>query len=319
MSIWVMSFIGGVLCTQIANPFFWYRIAKSVINYKHAMQKFRTGQGETYRPKYREYLEKEEIGVIKTAIVGNIICFLVCSAILWLKYYFCADDRTISRIFESAWFFAIGNWFSSWSTFGEARRFSNKEFLQVWAYAIAILVICIALFVHSVIYNFNNHINANTFLTETEVPAIGVDVINTLEKEVVIQGYTIQNPVNRNGKVIFPLSRGGNVSIAGYVELTTDGTPHIVLKDLHYTPYQKGNQNIKYVARDFLPTKQFFGDWSFQLSPDGEVYFVKMYGRFASLRAGRVVEGMLLINATTGTCLNYPLSGVPDWINGISE
>lgn len=321
MSIWVMVFIGGLLCIQIANPFFWYRIAKSVSVYNHAMQEFRKKPDACNKPTYRNYLENEEIGDIKSGVIGNIVCFVVCSVLLWIMFYFAASDRTFSMLFATSWFFAIGNVISTFITFAEARTFKAIEYLQAWAYAIAMLVIFIALLIHGGAYNFINHVNANTFLTEEKVHVISTDVTNTLEKTVLIQGYTLGNPINRDGKVIYPLSRSDsdNVSIAGYVELGTNGTPIIVLKDLHYTPYQRGSQNIRYVARDYLPTKQFFGTWSFQLSPEGDVYFAEMYGKFASLRGGRIIEGLLLINATTGECSNYPLSEVPNWINGISE
>lgn len=321
MSIWVMVCIGGLLCTQIANPFFWYRIAKSVIEYNHAMQRFHKQLNGRTKPEYRDYLENEEIGNIMAMVVGNIICFVAGSVLLWLMYYFGASDRTFSMLFATTWFFAIGNFISTYITFCEARTFKAIEYLQAWACAIVMFVIFIALLIHGGVYNFITHVNANTFLTEAKVPVISTDVINTLEKEVLIQGYTIREPINRNGKVIYPLSRSDsdNVSIVGYVELGTDGTPIIVLKDLHYTPYQSGSQNIKYVARDYLPTKQFFGTWSFQLSPEGDVYFAQMYGKFASLRGGRIIEGLLLINATTGECSTYQLNEVPNWINGISE
>lgn len=321
MSILVMVCIGGLLCTQITNPFFWYRIAKSVSKYNHAMQRFRKEPDDHNKPKYLYYLENEEIGDIKSGIIGNIICFVVCSVLLWAIYYFNASDRTFSMLFATSWFFAIGNFISTYITFAKARSFKAIEYLQAWAYAIAMFVIFIALLIYGEVYNFINHVNATTFLTEAKVPVISTDVTNTLEKEVLIQGYTIGHPINRDGKVIYPLSRtdSDNVSIAGYVELGTNGTPIIVLKDLHYTPYQSGSQNIKYVARDYLPTKQFFGTWSFQLSPEGDVYFAKMYGKFVSLRGGRIIEGLLLINATTGECSTYPLSEVPNWINGISE
>lgn len=197
MSIWVMAFIGGILCTQIANPFFWYRLAKSVINYNNSytMREFRKRPKKGSKPKYRDYLENEEIGSITVAVVGNIICFLVCGTILWLYYYSKAVDRTVSMILATAWLSAIGNFISTYLTFRTAREFRNVEFLQSWAITIVMLITGLALLIHRPIYNFYNHVNANTFLTETEVPVISVDVSNTLEKEVLIQGYTLRKPL----------------------------------------------------------------------------------------------------------------------------
>ncbi len=319
MSIWVMVFIAGLLCTQITNPFFWFRFARGTKEYFQDMRKFRSNHGKGIKPKYRQYLAYGEIGSITMAIVGNIICFVVGSIILWALYYFTTSDRTFSMILASGWFIAILNCISTYLTFADARAFKTVEYLQAWALSIAMVLISLVLLIHGGLYDFHKHKDANTFLHETEVPVISMDVSNTLKNTVLIQGYSLHSAINRNGKIIFPLSRNNNISIVGYVELTEDGTPIIIKKELHYTPYQTGSQNVKYVARDYLPTKQFFGNWSFQLSPDGEVYFAIAYGDFASLRGGRLVTGILIINATTGECETYPLDEVPNWVTGISE
>lgn len=319
MSFWVLAFIGGLLSTQIVNPFFWFRLARGIASYNEDVQRFHAKPNGSSKPKFRQYSEGSEIASFKWVIWGNIACFGIIFVILCTHYYFDTVDRTFSSLLARAWLMAIGNFISTICTFADVPPFSGKELLQAWACSFVIAIIWLTILIHGWIYGFCNHVDANTFLTETEVPVISVDVSSTLEKEVLIQGYTLKSPINRNGKVIFPMSRTGNISIAGYVELTYDGTPIIVEKDLHYTPYQAGSQNIKYVARDYLPTKQFFGDWSFQLAPNGDVYFAIVYGDFASLRAGRVVTGILLVNATTGECSAFTLNKVPDWVSGISE
>jgi len=322
-SFWFFVILSSFLCTQIANPFFWVRIFLSVKKYKRDMKKYRLAPEASEKPHYIKYLECEEIGGIKLAIIGNLATFIVSMLIFCAMYW--TNARTFINLLAVGWQIAIINWISSFLTFDKARTFKKIEFFQAWAYAIVLCLVSISLLVHGGVYDYVHHIDTITFV-EPKVEVVSVDTLNTVQETVLIQGYTIKSPINRNGKIIFPMSRKDekNLSIAGYIELNEDGTPVIIEKALHFTPYQKGLQNCDFLSRQYLPKKQFYGDeWSFQIKPstdnDDEVYFAKMYGDFASLRGGRIVEGVFLINAATGEFETYPLNEIPEWVSGISE
>jgi len=319
MVVFFMAFMGGLFCTQIGNPFNWYRVIRSfVVSMKTSSDSEENkSEWEVFKSSFKCKIKKP----IAFWVV-QIVFFIVGGIILWSWFFFGVPDRTFSQMVVMGWFIGI-LYLINWAVVG-GTQYGEYNTWHYWVqhacFGLILFCVSIGLLIHGGIYASNNHVTAHTFV-EAEVPVISVDVSSTLEKEVLIQGYTIKSPVYRNKTVIYPMSRSdeANVSIAGYVKLMDDGTPIIVRKDLHYTPYQSGSQNIKYVARNFLPTVRFYGNWSFQIDESGEVYFAHIYGNFASLRAGRVVEGVLLVNAETGECNTYHINEVPSYVIGISE
>jgi len=315
-----MAVLAGLLSTQIANPFNWYRLIRGLVALLITSRKADDGNGESTKSRWDIFNDKFqcESDALISFWVMQVVTFLVIGGILWLWYFFGVPDRTFGQLFlGTGWLIGLG-YFLNWVICGCLDYEGFYYPLQHFCYYIVVFLLSIGVLIHGGVYNFNNHVTAHTFV-EAEVPVISIDVSSTLEKEVLIQGYTLKAPIYRGGTVIYPMSRTGNVSIAGYVKLTADGTPVIVRQDLHYTPYQSGSQNIKYVARDFLPTARFFGDWSFQIDENGRVYFAHIYGSFASVRGGRSVEGILLVDAETGRCNTYPINEVPNFVSGISE
>lgn len=338
MSIWPIIIICGLLCTQIANPSIIFRLFKGTIlsireslknsrEYKEAIKTAKKDKnGETANIQKGEVDYEEAFGLTTRNISGflilQLVFFLLGGAILGvLWFYFGTMDRTFTAIFSTCWLVAIAQAINAFIVYGcnmlglgYDELYAGNTKIYVWI----MFVLSIALNIHSGVYNFCHPVEPHTYLYEEEIPVIDINVLQTLKEETIVDGYVLKSPISRSGKTIIPLSRGGNVSIVGYVLIEND-KPIIVQKNLVYTPYQSVSTNVKHIARDYLPTKVFFGDWTFQLDTNGEVYFAQMYGHFASLRAGRVVEGMLLINATTGECSVYEPDKVPEWVSGISE
>ena len=73
------------------------------------------------------------------------------------------------------------------------------------------------------------------------------------------------------------------------------------------------------LAWRYVPSAVFFGNVSFQIEPEtGDIYFAQFYGDYACLRAGRKVEGVILVNASTGKCETHLLNDIPNWVTGVS-
>lgn len=315
MSIWLMAIISGLLCTQFVNPFFVFRFFKGIFlcirNKKEGNQ-----NNINYRKLFDFGLNSNKVFVF---MVTQGVFFMAGAVIFGLHYHYDTVDRTFTQML------------TKWHTVGmlhilNAVAMINAECFKRWMAPkgfIAGIVICgasmitfsLALNIHTLAYDLSHPVVP---LHETDVPVIDVSVMERLEHEESVQGYTLDEPIKRNGEVIIPLYKNDNVSTIGYVVIQ-DNKPVIVKKELKNTPYGYADGNINYIARDYLPTTIFFGDWSFQVAPNGDVYFARMYGDFVSLRAGRDIKGMLLINAENGKCLQYSLNDVPDWIDGISE
>lgn len=319
----IMGIIGGFFCTLFFNKFFITQFFRGLRLTFAKTPPDEKNKGATFDFKFYGPSDARNF------VIVQIIFFLIGFGILTAWYYFGAADRTFSQFLATGWLIGLihlVNWgilelVNDTSPVFEGGYYSNppKGFRSSAAiFSLGIFVLSIAFLIAGGIYNFSHQQETTTFLQEETVPVISVDTLKTLENEVLIDGYELGDAINRDGKVVIPMKREGNVSFAGYVVIEND-QPSIVLKNLHYTPYHDSTNNPSLIARSKMPTKIFFGNWSFQLSPEGEVYYVCMYGHFKWLRAGRAIEGMMFINAETGEFSTCTLDEVPGWINGVSQ
>lgn len=330
----IMALIGALLCTLFINVHFirqFFRgLCISCVKTPPDNEKdSQNGAAETKRTRF-EFGFDGKREAIAFLIVQTII-FVIGFAIFLCWYYFAAADRTISQFFISTgWLIGLihfVNWVIILVLNDDMRMFDDYDFPK--GFTSSALILSIGLFVLSCgcgiagsCYNFSHQQETTTFLQEESVPVISVDTLKTLEKEVLIDGYELGSAINRNGKVVIPMKREGNVSYAGYVVIEND-QPSIIQKSLCYTPDHSSTNHPAMIARENMPTKIFFGNWSFQLKPnengEDDVYYVCAYGTFKWLRAGRNIEGMMFINAETGEFSYCSLKDVPDWVSGISQ
>lgn len=324
----IMALIGGFFCTLFINAHFikqffcGLRLCKEKTppddkNHASAPKKF----------DFKFYDKNDAI----TFLIVQAIFFAIGFTILFLWYYLAAADRTISQlIISTGWLIGLlhlVNWLIILMIDDCSRMFENYETPKGFSssallFSIGIFVISLGCGIAGSFYNFHHQQEATTFIQDEKVPVISIDTLETLKKEVIIDGYTIGDALYRNGKIVVPISRENNVSYAGYVVIE-DNKPHIVPKTLRYTPEHSSANDPNMVARSNMPTKIFFGNWSFQLKPiensDDEVYYVCAYGHYRWLRAGRVIEGLAFVNAETGEFTTCSINDVPDWITGISQ
>lgn len=325
----IMALIGGLLCTLFINEYFIRQFFRGIsISFGKTPLSEKDEDGRPQKAFDFNFYGK---GDAISFLIEQAIFFIIGFVILLCWYYFAAADRTISQFFISTgWLIGIIhiiNWVVLAMINDSSRLFKEYNFPK--GLTRSALILSIGLFVISCgggiagsIYNFNHQQETTTFIQEETVPVISVDTLKTLENEMLVDGYELDSALNRNGKVVIPMKRDGNVSYVGYVVIEND-QPSIVPKTLRYTPNQSGTNHPSLIARNIMPTKIFFGNWSFQLKPnengEDDVYYVCAYGTFKWLRAGRNIEGMMLINAETGEFSTCPIDEVPNWINGVSQ
>lgn len=334
-TIIIMALIGGLLSTLFINTHFIRQFFRGLKIKSAKTPPDDTKQAESDSSKSADQKSFDfgfyGKGDAITFLVTQAIFFAISFVILLCYYYFSASDRTISKlIISTGWFVGLihfVNWLVILMIDDSVRMF--KDYHTPEGFSKCALIISISLFVISCgcgivgdCYNFTHQEECTTFIQDEEVSVISIDSLQTLKDEVIIDGYGIGNAIKRNGKIVVPMYRENNVSYAGYVVIEND-VPRIVPKTLRYTPNHESANNPKMVARENLPTKIFFGNWSFQLKPtengEDDVYYVCAYGHFRFLRAGRVIEGLAFINAETGEFSKCTLDEVPEWITGISQ
>lgn len=327
----IMAIIGGLLSTLFVNIHFIRQFVRGLRIYfvktpPDNENDSQSGYATTRSGKSKFFGFRRFIPFLIT----QVIIFIIVFVILLCWYYFAAADRTVSQfLISTGWIIAIGhlvNWFIV-TVIAEENWFVDyrcpEGFTRCALFVSALLlVISWGGGIAGDCYNYGHQQETTTFLQEENVPVISVDTLKTLESEVLIDGYELGNAINRNGNVVIPLKRNENVSFVGYVVIEDD-QPSIVKKDLRYTPDHSSTCNPSMIARENMPTKIFFGYWSFQLKPtengEDEVYYVCTYGTFKWLRAGRNIEGMMFVNAETGEFSTCTLEEVPDWVSGISQ
>lgn len=329
-----MGIIGGFFCTLFFNAFFIKQFFRGLrLTFMKTPPDDNSKESSTYNQKKKFDFKFCGSEGARFFVISQIVFFLIGAGILTCLFYFGAVDRTFSQFISIGWLIGlihfvnlcivefindIDNVFECGCVSSAPKGFTGSSLF----FSIGIFVVSIAFIVAGNFYNFTHQQETTTFLQEEEVPVISVDALQTLKNQVLIDGYSIGKSMNRNDKIVITLYRNDNVSFAGYVVIE-DNQPVILKKDLRYTPYHKSTNNPKFIARNNMPTKIFFGNWSFQLKPveggDDEVYYVCMYGDFKFLRGGRNVEGMAFVNAETGEFSYCSLDEVPSWINGISQ
>lgn len=312
----ILIVISSLLCTQFLSPFFIYRFFEGVTKYRK--QDIRKGKKKEPLSKFIDF----DISYPGKFFFTQFAFLAIGLVIFSLWYILALPDLTFSELLATAWIIGILHFFCWLITSSEAFGYSEAPEMFdgiSFYFSIGIFVLSLVFNIASGCYSFSHQAQANTFIKEAEIPVVSIDVLESLDKETILKGYSFKDAIYRDGVVIVPMSRGSNVEIAGYVEIEENVTPKVVMKTLRYTPYIDSTNHTSWIARMALPNKIFFGGWSFQLTPDGDVYFVQMYGRYAWLRGGRVIEGIAMVNAETGEFSTCSVSDAPMWIEGISE
>lgn len=321
--VWFYSILAGVFCTVLVNPMFWKRCILTLMYKKRSKAYFDANPDannlEGNLPRYIRDLDIKGEWEYETLLGGIIlesICFLVGAISILIYFFVCKQDigfvSVLSIVFIPLAFRMLTYIF---------RLYAYLDNLgSGFVTALVIFLISISISIATPIYEFHNPKELTVSIIEPKVPTISVDVSETLDKLKVADDTNLSSPVYRNGEIIYVVkSTDGYTEAPGYVSLKGNEVKFVENK-LKYTPYVDGVNNVTFVARLKLPDKVFFGDeFSFQKDEEGNIYYASLYGTHPFLRAGKKIEGMVYVNASTGEITTCSLEEIPSFMTGISQ
>ncbi len=152
-----------------------------------------------------------------------------------------------------------------------------------------------------------------------------VDMVSQFE---VANDYT---QINYNGKPtrVTPLRYANEIKwltnqadgIPAYImiDMTTQDTECVKLEDsIKYSKYEYFNRNLYRHLRFNYPTYIFDEQIFFEIDDEGTPYWVCPVKKFnIGLFGGQTIGNVVLCNAMTGECTDYPIDEVPQWIDKV--
>lgn len=322
-----ICFILAILGTLLVNPAFYYsRIFIRKKNEKALKEKKEAEESGKYSYVKTDYTMFYQGNVLPISLlIGQIVTFVLIFLATMFLYWEGAVVVRFSTILAYLWVPAIAHLIMFLICLCENSSFCGdiEEIIQISSLVIFILffAISIAIGCHKGIYNYLYPYTDITFMEENYQEYPGVDETTLLKEADLVAGSSLKEPIYRNGNWIYPVvNNSSHVESSGYlvVDATTQNIS-FVPKDIVYSPWINSRNNVLLLARRLMPSKVFWGYITFQIDPEtGDIYFCIFYGDYACFRAGREVEGAILINATSGAYKTYPMDEIPDWVTGIS-
>lgn len=321
--VWFYSVLAGILCTVLVNPMFWKRCI-SALMYKKKSKAYFNANPDANNSRYSLPQDIRDLGMsgkweyetLIGGIIAEIVFFLIGIVSMLIYFFVCKQDIGFISFLSVA---CIP--LSVRMSFFVARamlELGNISSTLITAFVI--FIISLAINVATPIYEFNNPKELTVSIVEPEVPTISVDISETLYKLKIADDTTFSSPVYRNGEVIYVVESGDSYTESpGYVSVIGEEVKFVENR-LKYNPCVIGVNNVGFVARQKLPDKVFFGDeFSFQKDEKGNVYYACLYGTHPFLRAGKNIEGMVYVNASTGDVTICSLEEIPSFMTGISK
>lgn len=315
----------AILGTLLVNPTMYYHFFSRRINYKKKLAEYEEKKAECH------YLDAPERNIFFEfpilLIIGQSICFVIIFVFCISLFYFCGPIAVkyslipaylwlpgLFQFINFLWYVAAYN-----DTSFEA-SISDSIYNTCLILAGIFVVISIGVDIHNNVYNYLHTYEDVTFVEKTHKQYPTVNETTLMQTANLAAGSTIYSPIYRNGSWIYPVvNNGSNVASSGYLVYSTEENISFVPKDISYSPWLSTANGVQRVARRYSPSAVFYGDTTFQIEPEtGDIYFAQFYGDYACFRAGRKVQGVILVNASSGNCETYPLSNIPDWITGVS-
>ena len=112
------------------------------------------------------------------------------------------------------------------------------------------------------------------------------------------------------------LKAGKVDNIPGYVHITEQRAEYVE-HVINYSPDAYFQYDLHRHARKAMPN-EYFGRYTFQISPEGDPVWVMELERACGSWLVREVYGVALINAETGAIEKYALEDAPAWVSCIS-
>ncbi|MDF2854870.1 MAG: hypothetical protein K0Q87_721 [Neobacillus sp.] len=149
----------------------------------------------------------------------------------------------------------------------------------------------------------------------SQVPNTSYYELGNLQIQKVNGEYVYIAPVEFSG--FFKWWKGDTTP--GYFTLSaTDSSanPKFIKAEMAYTPSSFFNKNIERHIRMQYPKSIFYGDVQLEVDDEGTPYYIRSFGEFISGRNGFDVKGIVVVDSNSGKTNSYPLSKVPDFIEG---
>ncbi|WP_342433699.1 hypothetical protein [Neobacillus sp. FSL H8-0543] len=149
----------------------------------------------------------------------------------------------------------------------------------------------------------------------SQVPNTSYYELGNLQIQKVNGDYVYIAPVEFSG--FFKWWKGDTTP--GYFTLSaTDSSanPKFIKAEMDYTPSSFFNKNIERHIRMQYPKNIFYGDVQLEVDDEGTPYYIRSFGEFISGRNGFDVKGVVVVDSNSGETNSYPLSKVPDFIEG---
>lgn len=322
-----ICFILAILGTLLVNPAFYYSpifIRKK--NEQALKEKEETEKAGKYfcgRTNHTVFYYGNVLPI--SLVVGQFVTFVLIFLAAMLLYWGGPVAVRFSTILAYLWIPAIPHLIMFVLCLCGDNSFSEsiEEIIQISSLVIFILffAVSIAIGCHKGIYNYLYPYTDITFMEENYQEYPSVDETTLLKETNLAAGSSLKDPIYRNGNWIYPVvNNSSHVESSGYlvVDATTQNIS-FVPKDIVYSPWINSRNNVLLLARRLMPSKVFWGYTTFQIDPETEdIYFCIFYGDYACFRAGREVEGAILINATSGAYETHPMEEIPSWVTGIS-
>lgn len=323
--VWFYSILAGILCTVLISPMFWkrcisaLRYKKKSAEYFNANPKLKKSKREL--PENIQILDmayKWEYDSLIGGIAAEVVFFIIGALTMFIYFFYAKQDIGFVSILSVVWvpvLFKIVFFLLRKSDPFSAYNLKNTDLISL----VVIFFISVAINIVTPIYEFNNPKELAVSIIEPEIPIMSVDISKTLDVLEIADDTTISSPVYRNGEVIYVVkSEDLYTEAPGYISVKGDKVEFVERK-LKYNPYIFGINNITLVARQSLPDKVFFGEFSLQKDAKGNIYYASLYGTHTFLRAGKNVEGMIYVNSSTGKVATCSLEEIPSFMSGISK
>ncbi len=315
----------AILGTLLVNPTMYYHFFSRRINYKKKLAEYEEKKAKDH------WLSAPERNIFCDSpillIIGQTIAFICIFAFCLYGFYSGVPMAVkYSAILAYLWIPGVSqffNWISYIVTDGYSSidgYISDSIYKACLILAGIFIAISIGVGIHNGVYNYLHTYDDITFMEENHEEYPTVDETTLLQTANLTAGSTVYSPIYRNGSWIYPVvNNDSNVASSGYFVYSAEKNISFVPKDISYSPWLSTANNVQRVLRRHYPSAVFWGDVSFQIEPEtGDIYFAQFYGDYACFRAGRKVEGVILVNASNGKCIQYHITHIPDWINWIT-
>lgn len=148
-----------------------------------------------------------------------------------------------------------------------------------------------------------------------QVPNTSFYELGDLEIQKIKGDYVYVAPVEFSG--FFKWFNGETTP--GYFRMSaTDSSdnPKFVKEEMRYIPSAFFNKNLERHIRLQYPNLIFYGDAQLEVDEEGKPFYIRSYGQFISARNGFDVEGVIMVDALTGTTEKFATADVPAFIDG---